>query len=91
MNFIPISLLTTLSKILQRVTFNILNQNLWINNVFIPKQFGFRKGKTIKNPVFILTNYILTVLGKQKQKASIFCDLTEAFDCVKHDILLHVE
>jgi hypothetical protein len=43
-----------------------------VNNVFIPEQFGFRKGKTIENPVFILTNNILTVLGKQKQRASIF-------------------
>jgi hypothetical protein len=88
MNSRPISLLTTLSKILQRVMFNILNQHLWVNNVFIPEQFGFRKDNTIENGVFILTNNILTVLGEQKQTAGIFCDLTKVFDCVKHDILL---
>ena len=74
----PISLLTTLSKILQRVMFNTPNQHLWVNNVFIPKQFGFRKGSTIENAVFILTNNILTVLGEQKQTAAIFMWLDES-------------
>lgn len=68
--------------------FNRLNQHLWVGNVFKPEQFGFRKGNTIKNALFILTNYILSAMDERKQMAGIFCDLTQEFDCVKHDILL---
>ena len=48
----------------------------------------FRKGVCIENAVFSLTNNVITLLNQQ-QVGGIFCDLTKAFDCVTHTVLLN--
>jgi hypothetical protein len=63
MNYRPISLLTTFSKILDRVMFNTVNQRLQVNNVLMPEQAGFRKDNTIEN-AGVTTNNILTALNE---------------------------
>jgi hypothetical protein len=49
----------------------------------------FRKGVHIENAVFSFTNNIITSLNQRRQVGDIFCDLTKAFDCVNHTILLN--
>jgi hypothetical protein len=68
--------------------FNRLNQHLQANNVLAPEQFGFRKGITIEQAVFTLTNNILTALNQYKQMGVILYNLAKAFNCVNHEILL---
>jgi hypothetical protein len=87
-NYRPISLLITVSKILENVVFNRLNQHLQVNNILVPEQFGFRKGISIEKAIFTLTNNILNTLNQHEQIGGIFCDLTKAFDCVIHKILI---
>jgi hypothetical protein len=52
-------------------------------------QFGFQKNVRIEDAIFFLLDNILTPLDHHKRVGGIFCDLTKAFDCVNHDILLH--
>jgi hypothetical protein len=87
-NYRPISLLITISKILESVVFNRLSLHLQVNNILLPEQFGFRKGISIEKAVFTLTNNILNAINQQKQTGGIFCDLTKAFNCINHKILL---
>jgi hypothetical protein len=54
----------------------------------VPEQFGFRKGISIEKAIFTLTNNILNTLNQHEQIGGIFCDLTKAFDCVIHKILI---
>jgi len=44
-NYQPTSLLLSLSKVLETMMFNRLNQHLNINRILVPEQYGFRKEK----------------------------------------------
>ena len=68
--------------------FNRLNQHLQVNGILVPEHFGYRKGTSIKKPIFNLVDNILTSLDHRIQIGGIFCDLTKVFDCVHHEILL---
>jgi hypothetical protein len=87
-NYRPISLLISFSKVLETLTFNRLNQYLQANKILAPEQFGFRKGNHIEKTIFTLTDNTLTSLNQREQIGGTFCDLTKAFDCVNHEILL---
>jgi hypothetical protein len=65
-NYRPISLLITLTKILETVVFNRLSQHLQVNNILVPEQFGFRKCISIEKAVFTLTNNTLDFINQQK-------------------------
>jgi hypothetical protein len=58
-----------------------------INNVVVPKEFGFRKGLSI-NTTYKLLETIYQARSKKSHIAGIFCDLTKAFDCFSHELLL---
>jgi len=88
-NYRPISLLTTISKMFERVMYNRLVHHFESNNYLITVQYGFRKELHIENAVFSLLNRITTLLDKRQHVGGIFCALTKAFDCVNHNILLH--
>jgi hypothetical protein len=87
-NYRPISLLMTSSKILETIMFKRLVQHLESNNILTTAQFGFQKHVQIDDAVFFLLNNIITLPDQQKSVGGIFCDLTKAFDCVNHNILL---
>jgi hypothetical protein len=78
-----------MSKILEIIMFKGLEQYLESNNIMAIEQFGFRKGVHIENAIFTLIDNILTSLNQQQQVGGIFCDLTKAFDCVNHNVLLN--
>ena len=88
-NYRPISLLTTISKILEIIMHKRLVQHFEYNKFLTSAQFGFRKGFRIDDAVFSLLNRTIMLLDKRKHVGGIFCDLTRAFDCVNHNILLH--
>jgi len=54
----------------------------------VPEQSDFRKGITIQHAILTLTNSILSALNKQQKAGEMFCDLSKAFDCIRHNILI---
>jgi hypothetical protein len=51
-NYEPISLLTTFSKVLEKVMHDRLSHYLQINNILVPEQFLFMKEISIENADF---------------------------------------
>ena len=87
-NYRPISLLTTFSKVFEKIIYNRLCKHFEINGILAHEQFGFRKQHSTEQAAFCFINRILTALNNKQIVGGIFCDLQKAFDCVNHRILL---
>jgi len=86
-NFRPISLLTSFSKILEKVIYTRLYQHINPNNILATEQYGFRNNLSTEKAPFKLTNEILLSLNNKLTVGGIFCDLEKSLDSVNHDIL----
>ena len=87
-NFRPISLLTSFSKILEKVIYTRLYQHINQNNILATKQDGFRNNSSTEKASFKLIKEILLAPNDKLTVGGIFCDVEKAFDSVNHDILL---
>jgi hypothetical protein len=87
-NYRPISLLSTVSKILEKAVACRLVNHLKYNNLLYGNQFGFQEGTSTVHHLLKLTNYVTKELNKKNYTVGIFLDLKKAFDVVPHNILL---
>jgi retron-type reverse transcriptase len=58
------------------------------NNILVPEKSGFRKGVSTEDAASKPTDNMLKSVNEKMHVRDIFCDLTKAFDCVNHEILL---
>jgi hypothetical protein len=87
-NYRPISLLSTLSKILEKIVQKKLVNHLESNNLLYKHQYGFIRGKCTEYNLLHVTNKITEALNDGKYCVGIFLDLKKAFDVCSHQILL---
>jgi hypothetical protein len=87
-NYRPISILTSINKIFEKVMYSRLLKHLNENCILSKCQFGFRAKQGTEYAIFKLISGILNSLNQKMQISGIFCDLEKAFDCVSHEILL---
>lgn len=87
-NYRPISLLSTFSKILEKIVANRLCGFLESNNLLCNEQFGFRTSHSTIHPLIHFTNHVYQALNDKKHTIAIFCDLRKAFNSCNHTILL---
>jgi len=87
-NYRRISLITSFSKIIEKIIYRRVYQNLTENNVLVHEQFGFRENSSTDMATFALLNTVLSLLDKKHSVGGVFCDLQKVFDCVNHNILL---
>ena len=88
-NYRPISLLSSISKILEKIVANNLVSHLENNNLIYENQYGFLRGKSTVHTITKLVNKIAMELNEKKFVIGVFLDLRKAFDVVQHEILLN--
>ena len=86
MNYRPISILSALSKIVERITSEQINQ--FMAGMLYPLLSGFRQRYSTQHALF-------RVVGKWKKHldmmgivGTILMDLSKAYDCIPHDLLI---
>ena len=88
-NYRPISLLSTLSKVFERVVFEQLYEHLKSKKLLYQSQYGFRKDHSTELASVELIDHICKEMDKGDTPFSIFLDLSKAFDMLDHDILIN--
>lgn len=88
-NYRPISLLCTLSKIVEKAILIRLNKFLNFKNIIRNEQFGFRSQHSTVQQVTRVTDKITEELNKNRSTAMLLIDLQKAFDRVWHDGLIY--
>lgn len=87
-NYRPISLLSNLNKILEKVVHSRVYQFLEDYQCIYSLQFGFRKKHSTNHALIQITETIRQALDDKKFACGIFVDLQKAFDTVNHNILI---
>jgi hypothetical protein len=82
------SLLSTFSKVFERVKYNRLHEHIDSNYIFDNNQYGFRPNSSTEKASFKLIEEILKSMNNKQFVGGKCCDLRKAFDCVSNDILI---
>ena len=87
-NYRPISLLSSLSKVFEKLLHKRMVKFFNKNNLFTPVQYGFRKTSSCAHAIAEVTDFIRGEIDKKSSGISCFIDLQKAFDSLDHGILL---
>ena len=85
----PISLLSNIGKVFERLVLDRLNKFEDDNNIFTPNQFGFRKGHSTVQQILRIAEKSCLNFNKNRSTGMVLLDLEKAFDSVWHEGLLH--
>ena len=87
-NYRPVSILSIISKIFEKVVCDQLSEYLECNNLMYDLQSGFRQNLSTDSCLIHLSDYILNNQDKGEYTGMVVIDLQKAFDTVNHKILL---
>jgi hypothetical protein len=87
-NYRPVSILSILSKIYEKVVYDQVESYFKVNKLLYKFQSGFRSGFSTDTCLIHLTDYIRLEMDKGNLVGMILLDLQKAFDTVNHSILL---
>lgn len=87
-NYRPISTLSVINKIFEKLLTNRLANFFSANNVLYKLQYGFRDGCGTSNAIVELIDDLICEIDQKKIVGGLFIDLKKAFDTINHDILL---
>src|SRR6218665_2943455 len=87
-NYRPISNLSFLSKLTERIVLARLNDYLSSNSLLNPHQSGFTKHHSTETLLVSLYNKLVSAVSHQQVSCLCHLDISAAFDTIDHNILL---
>ena len=84
----PIFLLSSVSKVFERIVFDQLCDYFTTNGLLFNSQYGFRKHHSTELAALELTDKIRREVDQKKTPFSVYLDLSKAFDTLNHAMLL---
>ena len=87
-NYRPISVLSCLSKILEKLVFNRTMNFLQKYNILTDNQYGFRSNYSTSLALLDFADKIIKGFEDNVYSIGIFLDLSKAFDTINHNIFL---
>lgn len=87
-NYRPVTVPYCFSKIFEYCFLDRFLFYLNTNNIITPNQHGFSRGKSTLTAFHCFYERLIYYIEAGECPVGIFCDLSRAFDCVNHDLLL---
>ena len=84
----PISLLSCVSKIFEKLILTRLETHIFDNNIYMEEQFGFRSGHSTAHQLQRVLNHIKSAKQHRKTTIMALLDIEKAFDSVWHTGLI---
>ena len=88
-NYRPISLVSKVSKILEKVVHKRLYSFLTASNILYDGQYGFRQKRSTIDAITDFNADVLPLLDKKEHCLAVYLDFSKAFDTINHNILLN--
>ena len=85
-NYRPISILSTISKIYERVIYDQISTKF--NDKLSIYQCGFRKGYSTQHCLMVMLDKWKSSLDEGGYAGALLTDLSKAFDCIFYDLLI---
>ena len=85
-NYRPISVLSALSKVLEKFSFKQLSD--YFDNIFSEYLSGFRKGYGCHHVLMRMIENCENALDNKKVIAALSVHLSKAFACLQHDLII---
>ena len=80
------SILATLSKVYEKILYPQIYE--YFNGIFSKYLGGFRKGHSTQHCLLFMLEKLKEALDKGLTTGILLTDLTKAFDCISHDLLI---
>ena len=87
-NYRPVSLLCTLSKVLEKIMYNRVIEFLNEHEILFKYQLGFRQSYSTYLAMTVLIDKLVKSVENGDIVVGVFFDFSKAFDTVDHEILL---
>lgn len=87
-NYRPISLVPTVSKIVEKIVLARLINHLDENNLYPPSQHGFIAKRSTITALIELVEFVIDKLETGNTVSTTFLDLSKAFDCLNHQHII---
>ena len=85
-NYRPVSILSNISKIYERLLFKQISEHF--EPILSKFQCGFRKGFSAQHCLLAMLEKWKSAVDNKRNFDGLLTDLSKAFDCLPHDLLL---